>query len=1372
MKTTSHKSRKAADVSAELYTGKETLQVMKIGLRVLKLFVILFGVFAATAGFGQVTRTFTNSVSIDIGLANSWDPNGAPNGANQDTAQWDGVVPGNLTLRYLTGWGNSGFGTLGVNLVLTANQVGNVTILGPTSGNSPAAGINAITNSSAGAALVLGDASNNQLAFATRPGTAGTVHGFVNNSSIPAVMNSSVNWVFGGGVTCLLDFGGTGDWIINHSLRANNTPGPYIVQWEGPGTMTWSNGGVFVSALGPVTNLSGTIVLKGAGLLPNFTGVPVGNNTITLSNASVLKYDATIADEIPRVIYGSGTVQVNNGTLTLSGPSIYTGTTLLSGGELIVGSAETLGVSGPLGVGGTISFTGGTLGFSGANTYDYSPRFDPSGSQAYKFNTHGLGVLLTNNLASSGGTLTKAGPGTLTLGGTSSYSGLTTVSAGRLVFQGSKTGSANITVANSAALGVTANGTQVTPGTLTVGTTGGATLEFNNVNSTTTELMLANTISTGGTVTVNVNGGTFVAGQSYPLMTWTNGAPAFNLGIVIGAVGNLSVVGKTLLLNVTALSYIWSGANNNNWDISTPNNWIFNAAPAIFANGGGALLDDTASGSTAVNLNSPVSPAGVTINNNSKAYSITSSGANLIGGTGGLTKANGGTLALSGGVNTYSGPSTLIGGSVSVGALANGGSPSDIGASGNGAANLVFNSGTLQYTNGGAVSIDRLFTLGTGGGTIDASGNGTLSLNNGGLAAYTGTGARVLTLAGVQPGDNTLAVSLADNGGATAITKSGPGKWVLTGTNAHSGVTTINNGTLQIGAGGAIGSPGTGNIVDNGAIVFNRTGTLTVNTITGTGSLTNDGTGTIILPGNNTYQGGTTINAGTLQIGNGGATGSIDVNDPVINNGTALIINSTGDLTLSGAISGTGQLIKRGSGLLKFLGNNTYTGTTTIDPGAQLQLWQNNTGANASPAITNNGTLIMMRQDNLVATYAGNISGTGPLKIQVSNGNGGDSSLTGTNTYTGGTYILGGGLVLGNGGLTPFGGSIIGDVFMTNDYVHATFGPFVAATLTFNRLEDLTFSGNIVGDGNVIQNGTDVLTFTGNNTYTNGTTISAGTLQLGAGGASGSAGTGDITDNSALIFNRSDDVILNSAINGVGTVLKLGAGKLTLNNLTNGYGGNTTISNGSLIINGTNLSAAIFVNGGTLGGTGTLNGPVVTDPGTTLAPGASVGTLTINSDLSIGGNLAIELNKSLAQSNDLVVVSGVLTNTGSGTLTVANLGPILTPGDKFTLFSQPLLHGSTITVTGGSATWINNLASDGSITVNTVVGPPTLNVSPLGGGNLQFSWTGSFKLQAQTNSLTVGLRSNWGDYPGGGTSPVTVAVNPTNGTVFFRLVSP
>jgi hypothetical protein len=221
--------------------------------------------------------------------------------------------------------------------------------------------------------------------------------------------------------------------------------------------------------------------------------------------------------------------------------------------------------------------------------------------------------------------------------------------------------------------------------------------------------------------------------------------------------------------------------------------------------------------------------------------------------------------------------------------------------------------------------------------------------------------------------------------------------------------------------------------------------------------------------------------------------------------------------------------------------------------------------------------------------------------------------------------------------------------------------------------------------------------------------------------------------------------------------------------------GSLVVSNGTLNINGTN-SVATIVSGGTLGGTGALSGPVTLNAGTTLAPGASVGgigTLTISNNLSLGGNLAIKVNKSLSPSNGFVVVSGVLANVGTGTLTVSNLGPALAVGDRFTLFSKPVQNGAAMAVTGAGATWANNLAVDGSIAV-TAVSRPALNFTLTGGNALQFSWDtsfGNYKLQSQTNSFNAGLGTNWWDYPGGSASGVTVPIGVTNGVVFFRLIS-
>ncbi len=150
------------------------------------------GVFATTAAFGQTTYIWSaTNGGTDIGIATNWNPNGQPSGASEDTAEWNGTIPGNLNLVYQTGWPSTGFGTSGVNLYVNTNQTGSVSIVAPSSG-SPSAGINGITVDSGAGSLILGDATTHLLNFATRPGNIGQVHPFINNSTNPAYMNSSI----------------------------------------------------------------------------------------------------------------------------------------------------------------------------------------------------------------------------------------------------------------------------------------------------------------------------------------------------------------------------------------------------------------------------------------------------------------------------------------------------------------------------------------------------------------------------------------------------------------------------------------------------------------------------------------------------------------------------------------------------------------------------------------------------------------------------------------------------------------------------------------------------------------------------------------------------------------------------------------------------------------------------------------------------------------------------------------------------------------------------------------------------------------------------------------------------------------------------
>ena len=318
--------------------------------------------------------------------------------------------------------------------------------------------------------------------------------------------------------------------------------------------------------------------------------------------------------------------------------------------------------------------------------------------------------------------------------------------------------------------------------------------------------------------------------------------------------------------------------------------------------------------------------------NRSNAYSYYG----IISDTGAVIQSGSGTLTLEG-INTYTGKTVINSGTLSVAYLDNGGTSSNIGASAATAGNLVFRGGTLAYTGAGN-GTNRLFTLDVNGGTIDASGTGTLRFTATGTMAFEGTGARTLILSGSNTGDNRLNIAINNDGGgnATSIIKTGTGKWILNGNNGATGTVTISNGTLQIGNGGTTGSIA-GNVVNGGVLIFNRSDALSYSgNISSTGSVTKTGTGTLTLSGNNTFSGGVTISAGTLRAGSTSALGHYD-NTITVSSGAALDINGynlqnyTKEIILNGQVdASTGALINTGAVQQNAIGKVSLGSNTSI----------------------------------------------------------------------------------------------------------------------------------------------------------------------------------------------------------------------------------------------------------------------------------------------------------------------------------------------------------------------------------------------------------------------------------------------------------
>ncbi|HHB1108022.1 TPA: autotransporter outer membrane beta-barrel domain-containing protein, partial [Vibrio cholerae] len=224
----------------------------------------------------------------------------------------------------------------------------------------------------------------------------------------------------------------------------------------------------------------------------------------------------------------------------------------------------------------------------------------------------------------------------------------------------------------------------------------------------------------------------------------------------------------------------------------------------------------------------------------------------------------------------------------------------------------------------------------------------------------------------------------------------------LTGDNTYSGGTTITSGTLQVAGDTNLGAADTGITFNGGTLKYGEAfdtarqvtlesggGTFDTNghdvslltEVEGNGQLTKTGKGSLTLTLDNTYTGGTTIEQGVLQLGNGGDIGSIQ--GDVVDNGV-LNVNRGDTLALTGNISGKGQLHQTGSGITELQGENSYSGATLIANGV-LQAGNTNTLSSAS-------------HHYVVADTTLNTQGYNQTVAGLSNG--GDVSLIGQQTGT------------------------------------------------------------------------------------------------------------------------------------------------------------------------------------------------------------------------------------------------------------------------------------------------------------------------------------------------------------------------------------
>ena len=886
---------------------------------------------------------------------------------------------------------------------------------------------------------------------------------------------------------------------------------------------------------------------------------------------------------------------------------------------------------------------------------------------------------------------------------------------------------------------------------------------------------------------------------------------------------NLIVSGSTPL----PLTWVGDGVNNR-WNINGDATWNNGAGPDKFFNFDPVTFDDTGSASPAVELQGELNTPSVTMNNSLKGYTFSGTGAvvtaslNLAGG-GSLTLANDGENTIS----LLSGSGTLVKAGTNILTLA-GNNTSFSGP-------IFVEGGTLRAASGTALGDTTGATTVTNGGTLDVNGQvlgaETVHVSGGGvdgMGAIDNTGAAQLNAleSVVLDGPTTFGAStqrwdiipgstgLAGNG--YKLTKVGPQEiWIKSGLETDLGDVEISEGRL------GFQSPGT--------TLGRPANTLTIRTNATLGFYSNPGAGSKQI----VMDDGSFISAGG---------GDCEFGGNLSLNGTNTF--SPGGVTnyCDAVVSGSGTLVKEGTGVLQLGAANTFTSDIIVNTGTLLVTNPAGLGpakaivltgsATTGTACPNPGSSLRLEGDlTLSADYALSMGGAAAGNIRSLL-----FTAAGTNEIAGPIALKGDGLCQVTVNAATAQMTLNGDITGAPGFAGTLFVRGGSGLGIINGKMDLGGGNFSKTDGN-----TWIVNSTGN-TW-NITTIAVGTVQIGVNNAlcptapvqmgqpSGGNSTLDLAGFNQEVgglFNAgaSTQVIGNSSTASDSTLtVSAGTNKYTYDKLiadavsggtkkvnlniasgtqeltaANTYSGTTTIGGTLALVGGgtINNSANIMLAGGTLdasartdgtltltsgqtlSGSGAVLGAVIASPGSTVAPGTSIGTVTFGGSLALQGETVMEIHKSGSTLTSDLLDAATSINYG-GSLTVMATGDTLAEGDSFKLFNALVYAGSgfapiNLPALPNGFGWTNRLALDGTIAViaaPTVPTEPTNITYSVSGNALTLEWPPNYtgwSLQAQTNTLSIGLRTNWTTVPGSDTTNlVTFPIDPMNPTVFYRL---
>ncbi|EDJ1524653.1 AIDA autotransporter-like protein ShdA [Salmonella enterica] len=704
---------------------------------------------------------------------------------------------------------------------------------------------------------------------------------------------------------------GSGD-VTDDAVLELNTGGDFDNAISGSGQVVKS-GDETLTLSGSNTYTGGTLISGGTLVASNVEALGSGDVT----NDAVLELNT--GGTFDNTISGSGrVVKSGDGALTLSGANSYSGGTLISDGTLIAGRVDVLG-SGDVTDNATLELnTGGTfdnaisgsgqvvksgddvLTLSGANSYSGGTLISDGTLVASNVEALGTGDVTDNatlemntggdfiNNIGGTGRVEKSGDDALTLSGSNTYTGGTTINDGTLIATSvDALGSGDVT--NNAVLELNTGGdfTNNIGGTGSVVKSGDETLTLSGSNT-----------YTGGTT---INDGTLIATS-------------------VDALGSGDVTNNAVLELNTGGDFINNIGGTGRVEKSGDETLTLSGSNTYT---GGTLI----SGGTLVATNVEALGTGDVTDNAVLELNTGGDFINNIGGTGRVEKSGDDTLTLSGS-NSYTGGTLISSGTLvatNVDALGTGdvtdnavlelntGGTFDNAISGSGQVvksgdETLTLSGANSYTGGTLISSGTLVAndvnaLGTG----DVTDNAVLELNTG--------------------GDFDNAIS-----GSGQVVKSGDETLTLSGANSYTGGTLISGGTLVATSVEALGS---GDVTDNAVLELNTGGTFD-NAISGSGQVVKSGDKTLTLSGANSYTGGTTISGGTLVASNVEALGSGD-----IDNYASLQLNASGQFVTANLTTHDNAITAIGAGSALRANTLTQEANGTL----AVHLTDNNSGA-------------------------------------------------------------------------------------------------------------------------------------------------------------------------------------------------------------------------------------------------------------------------------------------------------------------------------------------------------------------------------------------------------------------------------------------